>query len=141
MTHNRTWMSLVGFCLITVFGAALAFAVIMAGASVALASHQESERSEEQPKQSDHVDLVTFNGMITDSVCGARHVRYRNLPSAQCAAACIRHGAHYVLVDGDHRFALTGNKESLQKLVGTRANVTGTLDGDTIVVSSAGPTL
>jgi hypothetical protein len=131
----------VGFCLITVFGAALAFAAIVAGASVALASHQEAEGANDQPKQSEHVDLVTFNGMITDSVCGARHTRYRNLSSSQCAATCIRHGAQYVLVDGDHRYALTGNKESLQKLVGTRANVTGTRDGDMIIVSSAGPTL
>lgn len=141
MKHTKTWMSLVGFCLITVFGAAMAFAVIVAGASVALASHQESESSGDQPKESEHVDLVTFNGMITDSICGARHTRYPNLGPSQCAAACIRHGAHYALVDGDHRYALTGNKESLQKLVGTRANVTGTRDGDTIVVSSAGPTL
>jgi len=142
--RSSPWISIVGFCLMTVFGTALAFAVIAAGASVALASHQGSDEEQPQkdsPGKAQPVDLVTFSGMVTDSYCGARHTRYPNLGPTQCAAACIRNGASYVLVDGDHTYTLTGNKTSLNKLLGTRANVTGTREGDTIVVSSAGPTL
>lgn len=141
---RRPWISLLGFCLLTVFGTALAFAVIVAGASVALAGHQvpdETQPQKEAPRPSQPVDVVTFSGMVTDSFCGARHSRYSNMTPTQCAAACIRNGASYLLVDGDHRYSLKGNRESLKKLLGMRANVTGTRDGDTIVVSSAGPTL
>jgi hypothetical protein len=36
---------------------------------------------------------------------------------------------------------LSGNEELLDKLLGTRATITGTLQGDTISVASAGPRL
>ena len=145
MKNNRSWISLLGFCLLTALGAALAFALVVAGASVALASHessepaQNSEQVQDQQPAPPHSELTTFNGMITDSICGARHRRYPNLTPTECAAACIRSGAHYVLVDGDHRYILSGSNQSLEKLLGTRANVTGTLDGDTITVNSAAP--
>jgi hypothetical protein len=144
--QNRPWISLVGYCLLTVCGTALAFALIVAGASVALASHEVPEQAqssaqvqEQQPAQPPRSDLTTFSGMITDSVCGARHRRYPNLPPTECAAACIRNGAHFVLIDGDHRYVLNGSNESLEKLLGTRANVTGIRQGDTIEVTSAAP--
>jgi hypothetical protein len=144
--HNRSWISLIGYCLLSVFGTALVFALIVAGGSVALAGHESSEQAQnsseiqdQQPAQPSHSESTTFSGMITDSYCGARHRRYPNLTPTQCAAACIRHGEHYILVNGDHRYTLTGSNDSLGKLLGTRANVTGTLQGDTIVVSSAAP--
>jgi hypothetical protein len=121
----------------------LAFAVIMAGASVALASHQVPDESAQAGTDGasapETTELTTFSGMITDSYCGARHVRYRKLSPAQCAAACIRDGGSYVLVNGDRRYKLSGSHKELSKVLGTRANVTGTLEGDTIVVKSAGP--
>ena len=43
----------------------------------------------------------TFAGMITDSRCGARHRMNSGKTSAECARSCVRHGAHYVLVDGE----------------------------------------
>jgi hypothetical protein len=141
---NQSWISLLGFCLVTVFGAALAFAVIVAGASVALVSHQlpdDRPAQKEAPGPSQAMGQVTFSGLVTDAYCGARHLRHSSLTPEQCAAACIRNGATYLLVDGDHRYTLSGNKESLNRLLGMRADVTGTREGDTIVVSSAGPTL
>ena len=155
MKQNRSWLSLIGFCLMTAVGAALAFALILAGGSVALASRQDSQEAQEIQNQNTSVvrqvqsdtptptpkpaDLTTFSGLVTDSNCAARHMRHSNLPPTECAAACIRAGANFVLVDGDHIFHLNGREESLGKLLGTRATVTGTLEGDTIRVSSAGP--
>jgi len=150
---NRSWISLIGFCLITVLGTALLFAVVVAGASVALAGHEQPAQSpaeaqgaapssdSQQPSQAQNSDLTTINGMITDSYCGARHRRYKDLTPAECAAACIRNGAHFILVNGYHRYTLSGSNASLAKLIGTRANVTGTLENDTIVVSSVAPML
>jgi hypothetical protein len=169
--HRRSWVSLLGYCLMTAFGAALVFAIIVAGGSVALASHQStsveemqnnasavpqssakmqnvaqavSQHSDQQndaPAAPQHSDLVTFSGLVTDSYCGARHQRHSNLTPEDCARMCLRNGATYVLVDGDHRYKLSGSEESLSKLLGTRASITGTLQGDNISVSSAGPQL
>ena len=41
---QRSWISLIGSCILLALGAALAFAVIIAGASVALAGHQMSDQ-------------------------------------------------------------------------------------------------
>ena len=165
---HRSIISLVSYCLMTAFGAALVFAIIVAGGSVALASHQSASTEElsedaavpqnsaqlqnntpqqhtddqdQAPTEPQHSDLTSFSGLITDSYCGARHQRHSNLTPEDCARACIRNGATYVLVNGHHRYTLTGNEESLNKLLGTRATVTGTLQGETISVDSAGPQL
>jgi hypothetical protein len=168
--HKRSWISLVGYCLMTAFGAALVFAIIVAGGSVALASHQgasveemqnnvsavprssaepeevasASQQSDQQnnaPAAPQHSDLATFSGLVTDSYCGARHQRHSNLRPEDCARMCLRNGATYVLVDGDHRYKLSGSEESLSKLLGTRATINGIRQGETISVSSAGPQL
>ena len=169
MKHNRSWISLISFCLMTAIGAALVFAIIVAGGSVALASHQSASAEELQedaavpqnvaelqnnavtPQHSDlqdqapagpqHSDLSSYSGLITDSHCGARHQRHSKMTPEDCARACIRNGATYVLVNGQRRYTLSGNEESLNELLGTRATVTGTLEGETISVSSVGPQL
>lgn len=163
MNHTRSIISLVSYCLMTAFGAALVFAVIVAGGSVALASHQNasaeelrddaaprntaeihttaatqhSDQQDQSPADPQHSDMASFSGLITDSYCKARHQRHSNLTPEDCARVCIRNGATYVLVNGHHHYILTGNEETLNKLLGTRATVTGVQQGDTISVSSA----
>jgi len=142
--RHRTWFSLVSFCVVTALGAALAFALIIAGGSVALASHQGAaaeETHELSPDASAAHVATSFTGMITDSHCGARHMRKSNQNSADCARACYRKGASYVLVDGNRRYTLIGGDGALNKLVGERAKVTGSLHDDAILVDSAGPSL
>jgi hypothetical protein len=140
--RKRSWVSLIGFCMLTALGAALALAIIFAGASVALASHQ-SAGSEQTQNPSSLTPMQpaghTFSGMITDSRCGARHLRNSHQSPAECTRTCVRLGASYVLVDGDRRYTLVGGEDSLRRLAGERANVTGTRQGEAIVVSSAAP--
>ncbi|PYV48768.1 MAG: hypothetical protein DMG92_12800 [Acidobacteria bacterium] len=167
--HNQSWISLIGYCLATAFGAAIIFAIIVAGGSVALANHQTAiaeevqndnatsssqisdttpndssaagQNSDQQspPAPQPNSELESFSGFVTDSVCGARHKRRSNLAPEDCARACLRSGATYILVDGDRRYRLSGDQDSLSKLLGTRATITGTRKGQTISVSSAGP--
>ena len=143
MKHSRSWLSLLTFCTLTVLAAALVFAIIIAGASVALASHQQSGASQESRNDLSSSGTqdpgAKFSGMITDSHCGARHMRNSHQSSAECARACFRKGAIYVLVDGAQRYTLIGGEDTLVKLVGERANVIGTRQGDTILVDSAAP--
>jgi hypothetical protein len=140
--HRISWMSLVGFCLGATVVAALAFAIIVAGASAALASHRGETQSSDDardvaPQTTSPQPGTRFSGMITDSRCGARHMRNSHENAAECARECFRRGASYVLVDGDQRYTLIGGEASLAKLAGERANVMGTRQGDAILVDSA----
>ena len=149
MKPTRSVISLIGFCVLTALGAALAFVIMVAGGSVALADHHYSpEESQEHSLLAQNGAqsplnpvAATFNGMITDSFCGARHLRSSHQSPAECARTCVRKGASYVLVDGNRRYQLTGGDDTLGRLAGQRANVTGTRQGDTIVVNSAAPVL
>jgi hypothetical protein len=140
--HHRPAISLIGFCVMTTLGTAFTLAFIVAGGAVALASHQDALQQPKNPSIT-QAPLVptpvaaTFNGMITDSSCGARHRKKSGQNSADCARACVRQGATYVLVDGDRRYRLTGGDDVLDRLAGQRANVVGTRQGDTIAVDSA----
>ena len=142
MRKHRSWISLLGFCLGAVLVASLAFATVIAGASVALADHQAGATAEETrdlspATPSPQPSGSTFTGMITDSHCGPRHARNSHQNSSECARACFRRGASYVLVDGDRRYMLVGGESELSKLAGERASVIGTRQGNTILVNSA----
>ena len=142
LKRRRPLLSLLVFCTLTVAGSALAFAVVIAGASVALANHQSAQVEETQtlnPATPAPTSGKTFSGMITDSRCGARHMRNTSQTSTGCALACVRKGATFVLVDGGHRYTLIGGDATLAQLAGQRANVTGTRQGDTIMVNGAAP--
>jgi hypothetical protein len=144
---KRSVMRLVGFCVLAVLSTALAFAIIVASAAVAQASHRDLEEPERNHAIAQNelapnpLTPATFNGMITDSYCGARHMRRSQQNSAECARACVRRGATYVLVDGNRRYQLTGENDGLERLAGQRATVTGTRQGGTIVVNSVAPLL
>jgi hypothetical protein len=140
MRRKGSLASLIGFCVLAVLGSALAFAIIVAGASVALASHQSADEMQNGAPIVPNPTLgATFNGVVTDSRCGARHMRNSGMNPAECARYCVRKGAHYVLVDGERRYTLSGNDAALEELVGSRANIMGTRQGDSIVVSAAAP--
>jgi hypothetical protein len=141
MKRDTSLASLIGFCLFAVLGSALAFAIIVAGGSVALASHQASDEMQNAPLTPNSPAGTIFNGVVTDSRCGARHMRNSGMNPAECARYCVRKGASYVLVDGERRYTLIGNRDALEKLVGTRANVTGTRQGSNIVVTTAAAAL
>lgn len=143
MRKQSSWISLVGYCIAAVLVSSLAFATIVAGASVALADHRADAALGDDAREitpatpSPQAAGTAFNGMITDSHCGARHMRSSGRSAAECARVCFRHGASYVLVDGDHRYTLVGGEAALSKLAGERANVIGTRQGEAILVNSA----
>jgi len=142
MKHHSSWVSLLAYCLGAALVAGLAFAIVVAGASVALASHRSESSSADDardvaPATASPRVGTSFTGMITDSHCGARHMRSSHENAAECARECFRKGASYVLVNGDQRYTLIGGEDTLAKLAGERANVIGTRQGDAILVDSA----
>ncbi len=162
-THQRSWVSLVTFCAVTVLVVALGSAVLLAGASVAFAvarpspaelavgsptesvpandgtvGNQIAAQSPAVPPLDDQGNAAktSFAGLITDSRCGARHRRNSGKTSAECVRSCVHKGAGYVLVDGEKTYALVGDATQLEKVAGERASVSGTLKDNTITVKS-----
>jgi hypothetical protein len=79
----------------------------------------------------------TFTGEVGDAMCGRKHME--GTP-AECTRTCVEHGSKYALIVGEKIYILdTADKTALATLdqqAGKNATVTGTLNGDTIEVSS-----
>ncbi len=129
---RESWLKLLTFCLVGTLGIALAFAILFAGATLAIAGDQANENPD-QPSES---SPQTFSGMITDSSCGARHSKNSNLSPADCTRLCVSKGASYMLVDGDRTYLLRGGSAKKSQFAGVRAQVIGELDGNAIQVKS-----
>jgi hypothetical protein len=80
----------------------------------------------------------TFTGEVGDAMCGVKHMQ--GTP-AECTRTCVAQGSKYALVIGDKIYKLdTSDKKILDLLnqqAGQKVTVTGTLDGDSIEVSTA----
>jgi hypothetical protein len=126
--HNHPWLRLIGYCMFAGVTAALALAIVFAGATVTFAVGQSD--AVESAAQS------SFTGMVTDDHCGAKHDRYPGKNASECARMCALNGSKYVLLDGDNVYTLVGKDLALDKLAGQRATVIGTLQGTVINVSS-----
>ena len=76
MQPKRSWISLIGSCLLMALGAALAFAVIVAAGSAALAGRQASEDPQlTSPATPEIAPADLYQGLVTDSRCGPRHLK------------------------------------------------------------------
>jgi hypothetical protein len=84
----------------------------------------------------------TFTGTVTDAMCGATHMMEGD--PAACLRTCVNKGSKYALLVGDKVYTLDSSNpatlEALAKLGAQKATVKGTVDGDTITVSSVAAT-
>jgi hypothetical protein len=78
----------------------------------------------------------SYEGIITDTHCGAKHSATVGKTAAECTRVCVHSGEHFALVDGDKSYTLEGDIPALKNLAGQRAKVMGTLSGNTISVAS-----
>jgi hypothetical protein len=79
----------------------------------------------------------TFDGIISDSHCGAKHSAAIGQSAADCTRACVHAGEHFVLIDREKTYILDGDPSLLKKLAGERVRVSGKLTGKSISVASA----
>ncbi|HLV86503.1 MAG TPA: hypothetical protein VKV39_05960 [Candidatus Sulfotelmatobacter sp.] len=81
---------------------------------------------------------ASFVGVVSDSMCGAKHAMAGD--AASCTRACVSKGSKYALVVGDKVYTLeTSNKSVLTTLdarAGAKVKVWGTAKGDSIAVES-----
>ena len=84
---------------------------------------------------------ATWNGVISDSACGATHAKmmaeHKDLKTDRdCTLACVKAGGKFVLVsDGKVYSVANQSLPDLQRLAGQPVQVTGDLAGSTITVS------
>lgn len=79
----------------------------------------------------------TFTGVVTDTMCGAKHTMMKDQPDDKCVKMCVKGSSNYALYDGQNIFKLSDQSKPA-KFAAQKVKVTGTLDPKTktIKVSS-----
>lgn len=77
----------------------------------------------------------TVAGIVSDNMCGKQHMA-KDKSATECTRECVKAGSDYALVVGDKVYTLKGDKRHIDKFAGEKATVTGTINGETIAVSS-----
>lgn len=72
----------------------------------------------------------TFTGVVTDSMCGAKHTMMKDQPDDKCVKMCVKGSSDYALYDGQNVFKLSDQSKPA-KFAAQRVRVTGTLDPKT----------
>jgi hypothetical protein len=82
----------------------------------------------------------TFTGVVTETMCGAKHTMMKDQPDDKCVKMCVKGSAEYALFDGQSVFKLSDQSKPA-KFPAQKVKVTGTLDQKTktIKVSSIEP--
>ena len=106
--------------------------------TLALIAGVKPGASQSRPESSSPMQTQSYEGMITDTHCGAKHSAAIGLAAADCTRVCVHGGEHFVLVDTDKLYMLEGDTEAVKRMAGQRARIAGILNGDRISVSSVG---
>lgn len=100
-----------------------------------------SAASPVKSSQSPSTEAQTYEGMITDTRCEAKHSAAIGMTAADCTRVCVRDGERFALVDGDALYVLEGEPAALKRAAGERVRILGTLKRQKISVASVSPTL
>ena len=126
---NRFWISIIA--IVSGIACTLALFIASLGAAAGVAVSDESTQASNASS-----DEQTYEGLITDTRCGAKHKPSIARSAADCARVCVHGGAQFALIDGDKAYVLDGNLQLLKRIAGQRARIVGSLNGNTITVSS-----
>jgi hypothetical protein len=115
---------------------AIAFALALLIATLGAAATAVAEKEPVKPAQSAAVQPQIYEGIITDTRCGAKHSATAGMSARDCTQACVRSGEHFALVDGDSSYTLEGDPTALKRVAGQRVKIAGTRSGNMISVAS-----
>ena len=136
----RSWIeirvprSLVCFVLVTLILVALIATLgTWTGAAGAepLAGQKQSSPASAMQTQSQ-----SYEGVITDTHCGAKHSAAIGMAAADCTRVCVHGGEQFALVDGENVYVLEGDLKTLKRAAGQRVRIVGTLNGSKISVAT-----
>jgi hypothetical protein len=128
----RFWIEMLALSSAIACSVALFFATLGAATGVG-AREPEAAQSAQSSAAETH---TTYEGVITDTRCGAKHSAAIGQTAPDCTRLCVHAGGRFALVDGDNTYVLEGERSILKRVAGERVKVTGTLNGDTISVTS-----
>jgi hypothetical protein len=126
----RFWIETIA--LVSAIACALTLLIATFGVVAAAAVQPESD----QPRPSAAVQLQTYEGVITDTQCGAKHSAAIGKTAADCTRVCVHGGAQFALIDGDTIYQLDGELAVLKRVAGQRVRVFGMLNGNRLSVTS-----
>ncbi len=109
---------------------ALGIAALGAIAGTAVAAPAPNQPDNEAGPQK------SYDGMITDTRCAAKHSAAIGKTAADCTLVCIHGGEQFALVDGDTVYSLEGETVQLKRVAGQRVRIIGTLKGSKLSVVS-----
>lgn len=82
-----------------------------------------------------HAASQTINGVVTDSMCGKKHMM-PGKTDAPCVQECIKSGSSYALVAGDKVYTLSVKPQTIAAFAGKRVHIEGSLTDNTITVTA-----
>jgi hypothetical protein len=74
-----------------------------------------------------------ITGVITDTMCGAKHTMMKGQPDDECARACVKGSRDYALYDGKSVWKLSDQKTPARFAAKT-VKVTGAADPKTMTI-------
>src|SRR5271166_776583 len=108
-SRARFWFETIAL----VCGIACALALLFAAlGAVAAAAAGEPESGQVGPPST--VRLQVFEGVLTDTQCGAKHSAAMGKAPADCTRACVHGGGQFALVDGDVLYLVEGDPLALK---------------------------
>jgi hypothetical protein len=134
LNTRPSWFTLITLCTTQALVLALSLAVLFTGAAGAFAAADGGKPTTNQ--ESSRARARVFAGLVTDDRCGGRHDMDSGKSTMECTKMCVRNGSKYVLVEGDKKYDLAGNESEIDAQAGQRVKIIGSLDGNTIKVTS-----
>ncbi|MGA8442512.1 MAG: hypothetical protein WB762_10605 [Candidatus Sulfotelmatobacter sp.] len=131
MIKARFWIEMLALASVLACALALFLATLGAAAGAAKAEPEPG-----QPPDTSAATAQSYEGIITDTHCGAKHSAAVGMAAADCTRACVHSGESFALVDGDKTYSLEGEPAALKRLAGQRVKIVGTLSGKTIAVAA-----
>jgi len=127
----RFWLETIALVCGIACALALLFAALGAVAGAAAGAPESGQSGSPSA-----LHLQIFEGLITDTQCGAKHSAAIGKAPADCTRACVRNGEQFALVDGDVFYLIEGDPLVLKGAAGQRVRVNGTLNGKKISMTS-----
>ncbi len=134
MKSTKFWIQLI--VMVSAIACFSSLVIASLGAGVGATAKEPESRP---AAQSSEVQLQTYEGVITDTHCGAKHSTSIAETAGDCTRVCVHAGERFVLVDGDNMYVLEGEPQALKRAAGERVRIAGTLNGKTISVTSVRP--
>ena len=131
MIKVRFWIEMLALVSVIAFALTLFLATLGAAAGAASAEPESG-----QPPHASAAAPQSYEGLITDPHCGAKHSAAVGMAAADCTRVCVRSGESFALVDGDKTYTLEGEPAALKRVAGQRVKIVGTLNGKTISVAA-----